>query len=157
MRMPSTGTSGMRLNMMTLTLTNETEHDDIDSYDKLIGATFLLDPLKSPGNVATRATVIHRKTDSLGNPLGKAHGNPLLDTREYEVQLEDGTFDSYFANTIAENLYSQCDAEGKEFNTVRDIIGHRTDGHAVTKSDEYYTIGSHQQPKKTTSGWKRNC
>ena len=95
-------------------LENETEHDDIDSYDEFIGATFLLDPLKSPGNVATKATVIRRKTDSLGNPLGRAHGNPLLDTREYEVQLEDGTFDSYFANTIAENLYSQCDAEGKE-------------------------------------------
>jgi hypothetical protein len=80
------------------------EADDIDSYDNLIGATFLLDPLKSPDNVATKATVIRRKTDHLGNPLGKAHANPLLNTREYEVELEDGTYDSYFANTIAENL-----------------------------------------------------
>ena len=37
------------------------EADDIDSYDKLIGATFLLDSLKSPDNVATKATVIRRK------------------------------------------------------------------------------------------------
>jgi hypothetical protein len=66
-------------------------------------------------------------------PLGKAHANPLLDTREYEVQLEDGTYDSYFANRIAENLYAQCDAEGWEFNTVKDIIGHKTDGHAIAK------------------------
>ncbi len=54
------------------------EADDIDSYDKFIGATFILDPLKSPDNVATRATVIRRKTDHLGNPLGKAHANPLI-------------------------------------------------------------------------------
>ncbi len=38
------------------------EADDIDLYDNLIGATFLLDPLKSPDNVATKATVIRRKT-----------------------------------------------------------------------------------------------
>jgi hypothetical protein len=68
------------------------EADDIDSYDNLIGATFLLDPLKSPDNVATKATVIRRKTNHLGNPLGKAHANPLLNTREYEVELEDGTY-----------------------------------------------------------------
>ena len=132
------------------------EADDIDSYDKLIGATFLLDPLKSPDNVATKATVIRRKVDHLGKPLGTAHANPLLDTREYEVQLEDGTYDSYFANTIAENLYSQCDAEGREFNTVKDIIGHKTDGQALTKADGYDTVGSHQRPKKTTAGWKIN-
>jgi hypothetical protein len=99
--------------------------NDFNSYDNLIGATFLLDPLKSPDKVATRATVVRRKTDHLGNPLGRAHCNPLLDTREYEVKLEDGTYDSYFANTIAENLYSQYDAEGREFNIVRDKIGHR--------------------------------
>ena len=70
--------------------------------------------------------------------------------------LEDGGYNSYFANTIAENLYSQCDAEGREFNTVQDIIGHRTDGHALPIADGYETIGGHQRPKKTTAGWKLN-
>jgi hypothetical protein len=107
--------------------------------------------LKSPDNVATRATVIRRKTDHLGNPLGMAHANPLLNTREYEVQLEDGTYDSYFTNTIAENLFSQCDSGGREFNTVRDIIGHKTDGHAIAREDGYYMIGNHQQPKQNHS------
>ena len=130
------------------------EADDVDSYDNLIGATFLLDPLKSPNNVATRATVIRRKTDHLGNPIGKAHSNPLLDTREYEVELEDGTYDSYFANTIAENLWSQCDAEGRQFNVIRGIIGHKSDGHAVKKEDGYYMVGGQKRAKKTTAGWK---
>ena len=110
--------------------------------------------MRSPDNVATKATVIRRKVDHLGTLLGKAHPNPLLDTREYEVQLEDGTYDSYFANIIAENLYSQCDAEGQEFNTVKAIIGHKTDGHALSKADGHYLVGNHQRPKKTTAGWK---
>ncbi len=69
--MPKTGTQ--RMGTMV-----RPEADNIDSYDNLIGATFLLDPLKSPDNIATKATVIRRKTDHLGNPLGKAHANPCL-------------------------------------------------------------------------------
>ena len=70
--------------------------------------------------------------------------------------MEDGTYDSYFANTIAENLFSQCDAEGREFNTIREITGHRTDGHALSKADGQYMVGGHLRPKKTTAGWKIN-
>ncbi len=88
------------------------EPDNPETYDNLVGATFLLDPSRSPENGGSKARVVQRKTDDMGNPIGKAHTNPLLDTREYEVELEDGTYDSYFANTIAENLWSQCDVEG---------------------------------------------
>ncbi len=65
-------------------------NDEPEQFDKLIGSTFLLDPLAAPNNVATKATVIRRKTDPLGIPLGKYNPNPLLDTREYEVELETG-------------------------------------------------------------------
>ena len=132
----------------------EPEADAVDDYDKLIGATFLLDPIRAPGNVATKATVVRRKTDAQGKPLGRAHRNPLLDTREYVVELEDGTFDSYFANTIAENLFTQCDAEGRQFNTIRDIIDHKTDGHAISRQDGVYYVNGQRRNKKTTAGWK---
>ncbi len=77
----------------------------------------------------------------------------MLDTQEYKVQLEDGTYDSYFANIIAKNLYSQCNAEGREFNAIREIVGHKTDGHAIAKADGYTYVRRQQQPKKTTAGW----
>jgi hypothetical protein len=38
------------------------EANNIDDYDKLFGATFLLDPMQAPGNVATKATVLKHKT-----------------------------------------------------------------------------------------------
>jgi hypothetical protein len=130
--------------------------DDVVAFDNLIGATFLLDPIKTPNNIATRATVVKRKMDALGNPIGIHHPNPLLDTREYEVELEDGTYDSYFANTIAENLWSQCDAEGRQFNIIQGIIGHKTDGHAITVSNGTYMVGGQERLKRTTAGWKIN-
>ena len=88
------------------------EPDDPETYDNLVGATFLLDPSRSPENGGSKARVVRRKIDSMGNPIGKAHSNPLLDTREYKVKLDDGTYDSYCANMIAENLWSHCDVEG---------------------------------------------
>ena len=96
--------------------------------------------------------MVRRKTDPLGIPLGRYHPNPLLDTREYEVELADGTYDSYFANTIAENLWSQCDAEGRQFNIIRDIVGHKTDGHAIPVSEGTYVVNGQQRLKKTTAG-----
>ncbi|KAL7529028.1 hypothetical protein ACHAWF_007584, partial [Thalassiosira exigua] len=47
--------------------------------------------------------VTRRMTDKNGRPIGKAHSNPMLDTRVYEVQLEDGTHEHLMANKIAEN------------------------------------------------------
>jgi hypothetical protein len=79
-----------------------------------------------------------------------------LDTREYEVELEDGTYDSYFANTIAENLWSQCNAEGRQFNIIREIVGHKTNGHAIPASEGTYMVGGQERLKRTTTGWKIN-
>lgn len=53
--------------------------NDATHFDNLIGATFLRDPIRSPNNVATEATIIKQKTDPVGVPLGCYHLNPLLD------------------------------------------------------------------------------
>ena len=79
----------------------------------------------------------------------------MLDTREYEIELEDGTTDRYFANTIAENLWSQCDSEGREFLILSEIIDHRKNKRAIGKDDGYTTSRSGiKTPKKTTVGWQ---
>ena len=53
-----------------------------------------------------------RKQDTDRNVAGKANSDPILDTCTYNVEFEDGDVTEFTANVIAENMYSQCDAEG---------------------------------------------
>ena len=124
------------------------EDDDIDSYDKYIGAEIIIDGDK-------RATVKRRMTDFDGRPLGTANRNPMLDTRQYEIEYDDGTTDAYFANVIAENLYSQVDDEGSQHLVISEISDHRKNATALSVADGF-TISSNgnKVPKKTTQGWE---
>jgi hypothetical protein len=63
--------------------------------------------------------------------------------------------DTYSANMIAENLYSQVDTEGKQYQVLSEIIYHRTNGHAVSIDDAFITdkYGNKHQ-RKTTMGWE---
>jgi hypothetical protein len=92
-----------------------------------------------------RAKVTTRKQDADGNPIGKSHSNPILDSRLYEVEFPDGSTDLFTANTIAESMYSQIDDEGHTYQLMDEIIDHQKDGTAVSKGE-----GS----RMTTKGWK---
>ncbi len=71
--------------------------------------------------------VIHWKRDHNGCPIGTRNDNPILEKREYEVIFPDGTIQSYLANTITENIYSQVDDKGHSFSILSEIIGHEWD------------------------------
>jgi hypothetical protein len=58
--------------------------------------------------------VTGRKRASDGTPVGVAHSNPIFDTREYKLSFPNGLTDCYTVNMIAESLYSQADADGRE-------------------------------------------
>ena len=78
-----------------------------------------------------------------------------MDTIEYELEYDDGTHDRYFANVIADNLYSQIDSEGQQFLVLEEISDHQKDGTALEVADGY-TVGhnGNRTPKKTTCGWQ---
>ena len=82
-----------------------------DVYDTYIGCKVVMDEGTNDGG--NLVTVKKRATDDRGHALGTAHRNPMLDTREYDIELEDGTMDRIFANKIAANIYSQVDDEGR--------------------------------------------
>ena len=88
-----------------------------------------------------RATVVRRATDHDGNILGRSHRNPLLDTRQYEVEFADGTRDKYFANTIAENIYAQVDDEGHHHLLLKEIIDHKKSDSAITVDNGFNVPG----------------
>jgi hypothetical protein len=66
-----------------------------------------------------------------------------MDTWEYEVTFLDGSVNSYLPSTIAENIYSCVDQEGRNYTLLSQIIDHEEDLN-VTKGE----LSWH-----TTQGW----
>jgi hypothetical protein len=122
---------------------------DPDTYDQYVGAEVVL-PI---GDKMMNAKVRGRKRQSDGTLRGKAHSNPILDTRTYEVEFVDGQRTELAANVIAENMFTQCDSEGNQYLLLAGIVDHRKDNSAVDKRDMYVKHGSNLQPRKTTMGW----
>ena len=104
-------------------------------------------------DVLQPATVISRKRDESGNPIGRSHINPMLDTRVYNVQFNDGHIEEYAANTIAENIYSQLDSNGERYLIFQEIIDHMKDDTAIQVKDKYIHHGSNKTLRHTTKGW----
>ncbi|KAL7570573.1 hypothetical protein ACA910_017625 [Epithemia clementina (nom. ined.)] len=122
-----------------------------EAYDQYLSAQLLV----PKGGELVQGTVVKRLRGPDGQPIGTKHNNPLLDTREYEVRLSDGTVESYTANIIVENIYSQADSEGHYHNVLLEIIDHQANNSAVSK-DDGYTVSSNgnRVPKVTTKGWR---
>jgi hypothetical protein len=65
----------------------------------------------------------------------------MLDTRTYEIDFPDGHSDEYTANVIVDNMYAQCDIEGRQYNLMEGIVDHTSDLHAVEPADMYIKHG----------------
>jgi Reverse transcriptase (RNA-dependent DNA polymerase) len=128
------------------------EIDDYDpeGYDGYITAQVLL----PKGEEFKIGTVVKRRLDDDGKPIGTSNSNPILDSREYEVEFDDGCVLEYSANVIAENLYSQVDAEGRRFVMLQEILDHQKDNSAVPKDDEFVVSNGKRVRRYTTKGWK---
>jgi hypothetical protein len=94
----------------------------------------------SIGDKVQTGNVTGRKRAFDGVARGMASANPILDTRTYNVEFPDGRSEEYTANIIAENMYAQCDEEGNQFLMLQEIVGHKTDGHAVERAEMYIKV-----------------
>jgi hypothetical protein len=101
-----------------------------------------------------RGRVVKRAKGTSGEPIGRAHSNPLFDTHEYVVEFTDGTTENYFANVIAECMYPQVDSEGNQYPLLSEITDHRSDNSAIQIADRFTTSqNGNCVPKSTTRGW----
>ena len=92
-------------------------------YDKYIGARIILDNTVDGGsNISIVKSCV---TDINVSGVGVANNNPLLDSRDYEIESENGTTDRLCTNKIAENIYPQLDDEGRGIMKFNEIIDHR--------------------------------
>jgi hypothetical protein len=84
--------------------------NDVDTYDPYAGARVRV-PIRD--EIRT-GRIVQRKRELDGTVRGRADANSMLDTRTYEIEFPDGRSDEYTANVIAENIYAQCDVEGRQ-------------------------------------------
>ena len=101
-----------------------------------------------------RGKVMSRKRSSTGHLIGTSNPNPILDTRIYEVQFDNGTYADYSTNVIMENLYTQADEYGNTTKIFKGISNHRSTPDAIPKSDGWVTLnGNLRKRRVTTKGW----
>ena len=133
------------------------EKPEVDDYRELGVDDYINSELLITRQDGTQENVciVRCRLDMDENPVGRYHSNPLLDRREYVGVLPDGTEDIFLANTIAENLYSQVDCEGRTHLVFQEIIGHKKEADAIEIADGY-EVGRNgdRKPKRMTRGWK---
>ncbi|KAI2500467.1 Reverse transcriptase (RNA-dependent DNA polymerase) [Fragilaria crotonensis] len=129
------------------------EADDINDeiMDKYLNAELIFDV---GTGTERKGRVVKRAKGTSGEPIGRAHANPLFDTREYVVEFTDGSTENYFANVIAECMYAQVDSEGRQFQLLQEITDHRSDNSAIPVADGFVmSRNGNRVPKVTTRGW----
>jgi hypothetical protein len=97
------------------------DEDDIDTYEQYVGAHVRL----TIGDDIRSGKVFWRKRELDGSVRGRANANSMLDTRTYEIEFLDGRINEYTANAIAENMYAQCDIEGRHYKLMEGIVDHK--------------------------------
>ena len=134
-------------------------HDDIKNLDAPAAAlndTLIGADIAIPGpDGDIRGKVKRRKVDPATNLLvGTGHSNPVLDTRVYEVELPDGTYNDYSANVLIENIMANVDDNGQTALILDDIIGHRFNNDCIDISDGWYTTPQGARKRRITT---RGC
>jgi hypothetical protein len=121
-----------------------------EEFDNYIGAEVKL-PL---GGIIQSGRVRKHARNEDDELYGTKNTNPILDTRQYEVEFPSGEVAEYTANIVAESMFAQCDAEGNHYLLLDLIVDHKSSEQAVKYADRYQVIKGKRQPRKTTDGWK---
>jgi hypothetical protein len=110
------------------------DDDGLEYFDNYIGAEISV----QHGDATERARVKKRTRNSdAGDLVGRRNNNPYMSTATYDIEFPDGEVESYAANQIAENLYSQCDDEGNMFLVMSEISDHKRSDDAISISDGF--------------------
>ena len=121
-----------------------------EDNDNLISAKI---PLQHKGEIQ-QGEIVNRKRDSSGLLIGTHHINPIMDSREYQVQFPDGSYSDYSANILLESLHSQVDINGHTVELLKGIVDHRVSEDAIPKERGWVQLGSGAKKRIiTTRGW----
>ena len=86
---------------------------------------------------------------------GEGNYNAMHDKSLYEVEYPDGMTEQLAANIIAENMMSQVESEGHQYQVLIEVTDHKRDDSAIAKVDGFIkSIIWNSHRKRTTRGWK---
>ena len=86
------------------TATADPEYGDAEVTPEIGDNNLSAELMLPKGGVLVKGPVTARKRDWDGNPVGRANDNPILDTRSYIVNFDDGDQTELTANKIAESI-----------------------------------------------------
>ena len=95
--------------------------------------------------------------DSDGNPMGLANPNPILDSRQYIVEFEDGTEAELTANAIAQSMYAQCDPDSNQYLMLISIVDFSQSTTALCYDDQDFVKNGRSYKRRSTKGWTLCC
>ena len=102
-----------------------------------------------------RAKVKRRAIGQDDRPIGIASNNPMVDSRLYEVEYDDGTTEVLAANLLAENILEQVDEWGHKHRLMEEIGGHRKGTDALSQDDAFMILDNgSKRRRRTTKGWE---
>jgi uncharacterized protein YfaP (DUF2135 family) len=67
--------------------------------------------------------------------------------------FEDSCEASYTANSIAENMYAQCDIDVNQQLLLKAVVEHTSNDQAVKDQNQYVVVNGRSHPCKTNAGW----
>ena len=102
----------------------------------------------------SRGEVIPRKRDVYGNPIGCENANPILDSRRYKVEFEDGEVTEITVNAITECTYAKCDENGNDLLLLNYLIDSWKSERAMSLQDHQITVNRRSCKKLSTAGWE---
>jgi hypothetical protein len=125
----------------------------VDGFDQETYDAYVLAQVQLPkGDDMAIGTIVKRKRDHDGNPVGRHDVNPIFDTRICKFEFPDGKVLEYAAN----QTMSQVDEEGHHQVIFDDIVDHKGTDEVMAKSDDnlYVTVNGRKHRRITTKGWK---
>ena len=79
----------------------------------------------------------------------------MHDTRMYQVEHYDRTFQELQGNVICENMISEVDDKGRHYLLINEIENHQRLGNTVPKYERFiHSKNGNKHRKLTTQGWK---
>ena len=109
------------------------------------------------GDEMTMGRVTKRDCESDGNPLVTSQENPIIDTRQYIVELNDGDEAELAANVIANKMYTQCDPGENQYVLLDSLIDFCRSTTALYYDDQKVTANDRTHYRCSTAVWQMCC